>query len=94
MILSGEIVLNAETRSMVKMIRSNELVCKDISDLLSQGLEVAVVARLVKFKVCAAVQTAIAEMPEFTRAAMNTAIHRKVNWQSVVQLSQIYEENN
>jgi hypothetical protein len=93
-ILSGEVVLNAETRAMVRMVRSNRKICRDIADMLAEGIGLVRAAEVVKVRVTAAVQPCMVIMDEFTRSAVKTALRQTVNWQSVVQLSQVHEEEN
>jgi hypothetical protein len=94
MILVGDVVMNAETRAMAKMIRANPRVCGDIRVLLDEGLDITRVAARLKHRVCEELRKCMAEMHEFTRAAMATALRSTIDWQAVVQFAAINPEDN
>lgn len=92
--LVGDVVMNDETRLMVRMIRDNPALCRDIMRLLDDGSQPTKLAALLKHRVREQLRPFLAEIDDFTRAAVMTALSRTVDWMAVVQLAVIRPEDN
>lgn len=85
---NAKAVLNDETRTMISMVRENRGACADVVMLCRAGKPATTIAALVKHRVREVFGQSLyaAGTCPFTRAALETAIDRTVDWVAVVEV--------